>query len=45
MYDTDKNCLDKKMEDAEKKTPDVSKLVTNKALNPKIGEFEDKIVG
>ena len=30
------------MENAEIKTPDVSKLVTNIALNTKIGEVENK---
>ena len=36
VYDTDKNCLDKKIEDVENKIPGVGKLVNNNALNKKI---------
>ena len=32
------------MEDVENKIPDVSKLVTNSALNKNIGEVENKIL-
>ena len=37
-YSTDKQNLDKKKENVKIETPDVSELVTNTALNTKIGE-------
>ena len=39
-----KKLLAKKVKEAENKMQDVSKLVTNSALNTKIGEVENKII-
>ena len=40
---TDKQSLDKNIEDFDKKIPDVSNLLTNTALNTKIGKVETKL--
>ena len=42
-YNADKQVLEKKIEDADKKIADTSKLVTNTALNTKIWEVESKV--
>ena len=41
-YDTDKSDLEKKINDADQKIPDVSDLVKKTNLNSKISEVEGK---
>ena len=42
QYNTDKQNLEKKVEDIDKKIPDKSGLVTTTVLNTKISEVENK---
>ena len=43
QYNTDKQILEKKIADVDKKVPEVSGLVTTTVLNSEIGEVENKI--
>ena len=43
QYNTDKQILEKKIGDVDKKVPEVSGLVTTTVLNAEIGEVENKI--